>query len=152
MAAILQFRLTTNNLGGAATATQLSATALNNLWDDVTPAEATAGDNEYRAIDVYNAGDATTSAVSLYLSGTPNAATDILAALEASPIGSTTAIADESTAPTVSGSFVAYTSASRLTLPDISAGSYCRVWLKRSVTAGAVNSTNDGTTLTVEYA
>lgn len=152
MAASLQLRLTTNNLGGAATSTQLSATALNNLWDNVTPDEASAGDNEYRAIDIYNAGDAAATSVAFYCNGTPSAGTDILAAIESSPTNSTTAIANESTAPSVSGSFTAYTSASKLTLPGIAAGAYVRLWLKRTVGASTANLSGDGTTLSVEYA
>lgn len=152
MAATLQLRLTTSNLGGAATATQLSATSLNNLWDNVTPDEASAGDNEYRALDVYNAGDASASSVSAYCTATPSAGTDILMALESSPTNSTTSVADESTAPSISGSFTSYTSSSKLTLPDIAAGAYVRLWLKRTVTAGTSNLAGDGTTLSVEYA
>lgn len=152
MAATIQFRLTTNNLGGAATSTQLSSTAMNNLFDNVTPDEATAGDNEYRALDLYNAGDATAAAVTCYCNGTTSAGTDILFAIEASPTSSTTAIATESTAPTISGSFTAYTSASKLTLPDIAAGAYVRLWIKRTVSASTGNLATDTTTLSVEYA
>lgn len=152
MAAAIQYRLTTNNLGGAATSTQLSGTALNNLFDDITPDEAVTGDAEYRAIDLYNAGDATAEAVTAYCDGTTSAGTDILFALEASPLNSTTAIVDESTAPTVSGSFTAYTTGSRLTIPNIAAGAYCRLWLKRTVTAGSGNIANDTSNLVVEYA
>lgn len=152
MAASIQFRLTTNNLGGAATSTQLSGTVMNNLFDNVTPDEASAGDAEYRALDIYNAGDATAEAVAIYCNGTTSAGTDLLFALEASPTGSTTSIADESTAPTISGSFTAYTSASKLTLPNIAASAYVRLWLKRTVTAGTGNLATDTTTLSVEYA
>lgn len=152
MAASIQYRLTTNNLGGAATSTQLSGTAMNNLFDNVTPDEATVGDAEYRAIDLYNAGDAAAVAVACYCNGTTSPGTDLLFAIEASPLASTTAIANESAAPTISGSFTAYTSASKLTLPDIPAGSYCRLWLKRTVAAATGNLATDTTTLSVEYA
>lgn len=152
MAASIQYRLTTNNLGGASTATQLSGTAMNNLFDNVTPDEASAGDSEYRALDLFNAGDATAEAVACYCNGTTSTGTDLLFAIEASPVASTTAIADESTAPTVSGSFTGYTSASKLALPNIPAGSYCRLWLKRTVAASTGNLATDTTTLSVEYA
>jgi len=152
MAATIQYRLTTNNLGGAATTTQISATAMNNLFDNVSPDEATAGDAEYRALDLYNAGDAAATAVTVYCNGTTSTGTDLLFALEASPLASTTAVADESTAPTVSGSFTVYTSASKLSVPDIPAGGYARLWLKRTVTAGTGNLATDTTTLSIEYA
>jgi len=152
MAATLQFRLTTNGLGGAATTNQLSATALNNLFDNVSPDEASAGDAECRALDVFNAGDATAAAVAVYCNGTTSPGTDILFGLEASPLNSTTAIADESTASAIDGSFAAYTSASKLPLPDIPAGSYARLWIKRTVAAGTGNLSLDETTLGIEYA
>lgn len=152
MTATLQFNKTTSDLGGAATATQVSATALNNIFDNVSPDEATAGDVEYRAIDIKNVGDATAAGVQVYCDGTPNTGTDIQFAIEASPLGSTQAIANESAAPTISGSFTAYTTGSRLSLPDIPAGSYVRLWLKRIVNAACPNMANDGTTITVEYA
>lgn len=152
MASTIQYRLTTNDLGGAATSTQLSSTALNNLFDNISPAEALAGDAEYRALDIYNAGDATAAAVAVYCDGTTSSGTDILFALEASPLNSTTAITDESTAPTVSGSFVAYSSGSKLSLPDIPAGEYCRLWIKRTVTAGTGNIALDETNIYCEYA
>jgi hypothetical protein len=152
MASVIQYRKTTNDLGGTATTNQLSTTALNNLFDDVSPAEGVSGDVEYRALDFFNSGDATAVAVSVYCDGTPNANTDILFALEASPLNSTTAISDESTAPTISGSFATYIENSRLTFPDIAAGAYCRLWIKRIVTAGCPNLANDGTNISIQYA
>lgn len=152
MSATLQFRATTSNLGGAATATQISSTPMNNLFDNVSPDEASAGSVEYRAFDVFNAGDATATVTAIYCNGTPSEKSDVLFALEASPLNSTTSIASETTAPSVSGSFTVYTSASKLSIPDISSGSYCRVWVKRVITAGATNTASDGSTLTVEYA
>jgi hypothetical protein len=152
MAASLEFRLTTNGLGGAATSTVLSLTALNNLFDNVSPDEASAGDVEYRALDLYNTGDAAAEAVTVYCTATTSEDTVLRFALEASPVGSTTAIANESTAPTVSGSFADYTSAVPLSLPNIPSGSYARFWLQRSVSTGAGNLALDGTTLSVDYA
>jgi len=152
MAASLEFHLTTNGLGGAATSTVLSATALNNLFDNVSPDEASAGDVEYRALDIYNDGDAVAEAVTVYCPATTSEDTVLRFALEASPIGSTTAIADESTAPSISGSFADYTSAAPLSVPSIPAGSYARCWLQRSVSMGAGNLALDGTTLSVDYA
>lgn len=152
MAGTLQFRLTTNNLGGAATTTQLSDTALNNLYDNVSSDEAASGDTEYRALDIYNSGDATATSVSCFCTGTPSTGTDILFALETSPTNSITSITTESDAPSISGSFTAYTSESKLNLPDIEVDSYIRLWIARTVAASTSNSASDGTTLSVEYA
>jgi len=66
MAAVLELRLTGGadnddpdaSLGGVASSEEVSGTPLNNLFDDITPAEAEAGCTEYRAISIYNSGDA----------------------------------------------------------------------------------------------
>ncbi len=75
MAASLQLFLTggagntdpNGSLGGVKSTTQLSSTPLNNLFDNVSPGEASAGDVEYRAIDIYNAGDAAAQSVAAYI-------------------------------------------------------------------------------------
>lgn len=151
MAASFELRKTTGDLGGAATATQVSATAMNNVFDNVDPAEAAAGDTEYRAVDLYNSGDAAGTLMKVYSSATPNPNTELEIGIEASPIGSTTGIANESTAPT-GVTFAQRTQASPLSLPDIPAGQSCRLWIKRLVTAGAPNLSQDLSTLTWEFA
>lgn len=160
MAATLVWRLTGGasnsnpnaSLGGTRSSNALSGTALNNLFDDVAPAEASAGDTEYRAIDLYNSGDATATSVVFYQSTeTSSAGTTLDNGIEASPINSTLSIADESTAP-AGVSFAHYVTGSRLTIPDIAAGSGCRVWFKRIVSAATGNTSNDAGAFTVEYA
>lgn len=152
MAGSVQFRATTNGLGGAATATIITSNVKNNVFSDTLPADALAGSTRYRAIDIYNNGDATLTGVAVYYGGTPSTGTVVHLALEASPVNSATAIADEKTAPTVNGSFVECLTDSRLNLPDIPAGSYVRVWEKLITNAGTTNLANDGFGLTVEYA
>lgn len=140
------------SLGGASSSVQLSATAMNNLFDDVPPAEAAAGDTEYRAIDLTNAGDALATVVKAFMDpDSTSAATRIDLGVEASPIGSTTSIANESAAP-ADVTFAHYTSASKLTVPDIPAGGYARLWVRRVVDAAAGNINNDTGTFKIEYA
>lgn len=160
MAATLQFNYTGGasnsdgdaSLGGTHSSNELSATALNNLFDDVTPTEATNGDTEYRAVDVTNTGDATATGVVFFMDPESTSAdSQIDAGIESSSIDVTTSIADESTAPT-GVTFVHYNSGSKLSLPDIPSGSYCRLWLRRVISAAAGNTSNDEGTLKVEYA
>lgn len=137
------------SLGGVKSSTQLSATPMNNLFDNVDPAEAVAGDVEYRAIEIQNNGDAVAQAVKAYLSSdTASAYTEIDLGLESG----TQTIPNESTAP--SGvSFAHYTPGSKLAISDIAAsGGTQRLWLRRTVTAGAPNLNNDICTLKIEYA
>ncbi len=167
MPAILQLRLTGGaansdpaaSLGGVMSANQVSATAMNNLFDNVDPDEASAGDTEYRAIDVYNAGDAAATSVSVHMS-TETSSTDTALDLghdatnnphTAAWAGET--IADEDTAPAAPViTFGHHVAANKLSLPDIPAGEACRVWLRRVVSAAAGNTSNDQGTFRAEYA
>jgi len=160
MAATLAFQLSGGasnsdpnaSLGGTHSSVALSGTAMNNLFDDVSPAEATAGDTEYRAIDVTNTGDATAVVTKIFMDpDTSSTSTQLDMGIEASPLGSTLSIADETTAP-AGVTFANHTSASKLTLPDIDAAAYCRVWVRRVVSAAAPNTASDSGTINVEYA
>ena len=160
MAATLVWRLTGGasnsdpdaSLGGVSSSNALSGTALNNLFDDVSPAESAAGDTEYRALDLYNSGDATAGGVVVFMSTeTTSSGTQLDFGLEASPINSSLSVANESTAP-AGVSFAHYTSGSKLSLPDIAASSRCRVWFRRGVGAATPNLNPDQGTFTVEYA
>lgn len=156
MAASLQIRLTGGagnsnpnlSLGGVMSSTQLSATPMNNLFDNVDPTEAENGDVEYRALDIYNAGDALATSISLYLSSeTTSVSTELDFGLDFT----TQSVGAEGTAPS-DVSFAHYTSASKLTISDIAAGSAQRIWVRRTVSAGAANLNNDTCTLKIEYA
>lgn len=160
MAAILKMHLTggASNanpalaLGGTSSSVELSATALNNLFDNVSADEASAGDTEYRAIDVKNSGDASAVGVQIYMNPeTTSASTQLDMGIEASPLGSVLSIANESTAP-AGVTFAHYTTGARLSLPDIAAAAYCRVWIKRIVAASAPNLASDSGTINVDYA
>lgn len=156
MAATLQLFLTGGSgntdpnasLGGVKSSTQVSGTPLNNLFDDVQPSEAVAGDIEYRAVDIYNAGDASAVVVKIYIDpDTPSPKTELDLGLDST----TQTVANEGTAPN-GVSFAHYTPSSKLSVSDIAAGGTQRVWLRRTVTAGAANMANDGTTIKIEYA
>lgn len=142
------------SLGGVSSSNEVSATPLNNVFDNVSPSEASGGAVEYRALDIFNSGDAAATSVSVFMSTeTPNANTSLDIGIVTSPINDTESVANELAAPVGAGiAFAHYNSASKLSLPDIPAGSYCRVWLKRTVTAGAINASSDLGTLTWEFA
>ena len=164
MAAILEFRLTGGgsnsdpdaSLGGAMSSNQLSATAMNNLFDNVTPTEASDGDVEYRAIDIYNSGDEAAISGEIYMDTETSSADSQLdfyndgTTHDGSDQGDT--IADESTEPD-GASWSHYTSASKLALPtSIAASEATRLWIRRTISAAATNTANDQCTIAVEYA
>jgi hypothetical protein len=156
MSAVLELRLTGGasnsdpnaSLGGVASSNQLSGTAMNNLFDNVSPTEAVNGDVEYRAVSIYNSGDAAATGVEAYMSTeTPSPKTQLDFGIEAG----TQTIADESTAP--SGvTFAHYATGSRLSIADIPAGSAVRLWIRRTVTAGCVNLSSDFCEISIDYA
>jgi|OM-RGC.v1.023313865 hypothetical protein len=159
MAASLEIRLTGGaansdpdaSLGGTMSSETISATALNNLFDNVSAAEASSGDTEYRAIDVYNAGDATAKSVQAWISTeSPSDDSEIEFGKDDT---ATQELSDESTAPdSPAVNFSHHTSASKCDIDDIAAGSAQRLFLKRTISASAGNYADDGITLCVQYA
>ena len=163
MAATLELRLTGGasnsdpdlSLGGVQSSAVVSSTAMNNLFDNVSPDEASAGDTEYRAVAVRNTGDAAATLVEIYMSTeTSSPSSQIDLGSEGVDPGSPISLADESDSTNqLSGiTFTHNTSASKLSLSDIPAGSECRIWLERTISASAGNTSNDEGTITVDYA
>jgi hypothetical protein len=153
----IQYRLS----GGAANAVPLasiggimsSVSAASTVFDDVTSAEATAGDTEYRLVYIQNNHgtlDYITAKIWIQ-ANTPSVSTDVSIGLAAAGLnGTETAVANENTAPagiTFSNTAVDYTTG--LSLGTIPAGQHFGVWIKRVVTAGAA-SVADSFTLRVQ--
>ncbi len=152
MAATLILRETTAGLGGAPTSTEVSNTPMNNIWDDISPDQATAGLTEYRAVDIYNSGDAIAGSATVYISSqTSSTDTAVHIGIEGADINSTTSIAAESIAP-VGVSFTEHLVGSQLSISNIPAGSYSRIWLKRISDAGATNTLEDIGTIAFIFA
>jgi len=124
------------SLGGTTSNTQVS-TALHQLFDVVTPEEATAGDVEYRAIDVVNTNPTDTlESAFLYISSeTTSTGSTIAIGYDAT---GTQSIADESTAPVAITFSTPTSKATGVALGNIAAnGGKKRIWIRRTITAGA---------------
>lgn len=167
MAATLVFRLTGGSsnsdinasLGGVMSSTSVSSTALNNIFDDVSPDEAISGDTEYRFIDVYNSGDDDATSVQIYISSnTTSTDTELQIGQDATnnphlAATSLETLSDESTAPADPVvSFGTHDSENKLSLSDIPAGYAARICLERVVSSSAGNTSSDSATLAVIYA
>lgn len=167
MAATLQFNLTggssntdpDSSLGGVMSTTQVSSTALNNIFDNVDPTEASTGDTEYRFIDVYNSGDATATSVQIYISSnTTSTDTEIQIGQDATnnphlSSANLETLSNESTAPASPVIiFGTHASGDELDLTDIPSGSAARICIKRVVSAAAGNTSADTATISVIYA
>lgn len=134
-------------LGGAKSSTDVVDNVDNNLFDDVSGAEHTAGRVEYRCIYVHNA-HATltlTSALVWIQSDTSGADSDLSIAVGSAAVnGTEQTIANETTAPTgVTWSDAAVSRATGLALGDLPAGQHKAVWLRRTISAGSTPQAAD---------
>ena len=141
----------TNGLGGAITATEIVDNTLNNLLDNVTGAEAAAGDTEYRAFYVKNTHlTLTWQSVLIWIGSNTTSAYDTLnIGLDAAGViatGSGSSIVDESTAPLPAVTF-SDTATVGLSIGNIPPGSYILIWVKRIVNAGAAAITPNAATI-----
>jgi hypothetical protein len=152
MASVITYHLTGGasnsdpdlSLGGVGSSVVLSATALNNLFDNIDPDEIVSGDRvEYRAIDIKNDGDALAKHVQFYLTDTTNS--ESILAVWYDSVG-TQSIANELTEP-IGASWSLPLVGSKLSLADLAAGATHRIWIRRTVDQGATNINEDTATL-----
>lgn len=128
----------------------------NDLWDDVSSAEASAGDTEYRGFYIKNEhGTLTYSDARIYISSNTSSPDDTVAlgiAVEAVSVTMAT-IANESTAPTSVTFTTPIDYAGGLALNSttgLAAAAFRGVWVRRTVTAAAAAYTNDTHTLATQ--
>ena len=118
----------------------ITTDTLNNVWDDVSGAESSSGDTEYRAIFIKNThGTITYTGAKVWISSNTTSTDDTIEiALAGEGINNTIeTVGNESTAP-AGESFSAPTSfATGLSLGNLAAGQAHGVWIKRIVTAAA---------------
>jgi hypothetical protein len=137
------------SLGGVKSNTTDAAST---IFDDVSSAEASAGDVEYRCIYVHNNhGSLTLQGPKIWIqTQTPSATTDVAIGLGTSAVnGTEQTVANENTAP----SGVSFTSpadfAGGLALTDLAAGAHKAVWVRRTINAGTAAAA-DSFTLRVQ--
>ena len=136
------------SLGGDISSTEITSGTLHNLFDQVSGAESSAGDTEYRCFYIKNTNATLTwQNVKIWVeTETANPDTDELIGLGSSAVGgSEPSVADESTAPSGITFSQANLEANALTIGDIPAGSWKAVWVRRDVTAGASASSDSMT-------
>lgn len=141
------------SLGDQISTTDITDATLNNLFDDVSGAEAAAGMIDYRCIFILNnhatltlQGATITILSQTALGGLIDIALDNIA-VSAKGSGSAQAavIGAETTTPSGVGSF----GAGPLSIGDMAPGQVKGVWLRRTVTAGAAGLNPDGVILRV---
>lgn len=131
---------TGTSLAGAINVTSITDNVANNLWDDVTGAEAAAGTTEYRGFYVKNNHATLTWQSPFYWIDSQVSPTGSVFAigLAAAAVNATeTATANETTAPASVTFSTPVTKATGLAIPNIPATQYKGLWVRRVVTAGA---------------
>ena len=141
------------SLGGVISTTQLTDNVLNNLWDDVSGAESSPGDTEYRCIYVVNShGSLTLQGAVIWIStNTSDPASAISIALAGEGRDATAeTIADESTAPS-GETFTQPTSfGAGLSLGELAFGERYAIWIRRVIPSSQSAQSNVTYTLSVQ--
>jgi hypothetical protein len=138
------------SLGGVISTTEITDNTLNNLFDDITGDEHTAGDTEYRAFFFKNNSAETAYSVKIWISSNTAATDDTINIGIESALGSPIqTIADEATAPTGISFSTADSQSNSLYIGDMTTGTVCGVWVKRIVTAGSTPQASDAATFRV---
>ena len=122
------------------------------IFDDVSSADAVAGNTAYRLVYVQNAHSSLDyqSAAVWVQTQTPSADTDVAIGLAVAGLnGTEAAVANKNTAPPGVSFSAPSTFASGLSLGTIPAGQHYGVWIRRTVTAGAALA-SDNFTLRVQ--
>lgn len=125
---------------------------LNSLFDDISGAEAAAGDVEYRCLYIHNehATLTWTGAKVWITTNTASAKSNIKIGLDlAGKDGTADTIATESAAPSPAVTFTdeAISYATGLDLGDMAAGEGYAIWFERTITAGMTATDLDKVTL-----
>jgi len=133
------------SLGGTGSSERLDTTALNNLFDNVTPDEVSIEFKEYRAIDLYNEGDSVAETIDFYFTDTPSAQSTLAVWLD---VTGTQTIPSSITEPVgASGNWTTPLVNTKLGLDNLAAAGNHRLWIKRTVAQGADNIIEDTGTL-----
>jgi len=130
------------SLGGDISNTAFTDNTLQNLFANVTPAEALAGSVKYRALSFKNLAAETAYAVVIYISQeTTSADTTVAIAFDAT---GTQSVVDEDTAPVGLSFSTPLSLAAGIALGDVAASGVARVWFRRTTSAGAAQASDTG--------
>jgi hypothetical protein len=142
------------SLGGAISTTEVG-TGLNNLFDDVTGDEASAGDTEFRCIYFKNTDADADGLISakLWIDTQTSGGDSIEIGLDlAGKNGTADTVADENTAPDPAVTFGAHaTKVTGLSLATpLVQNDYQALWIKRIVPSSCASTASDTSSITVE--
>jgi len=130
------------SLGGVISSVQLTDATLENLFDNVSPAQALAGCTHYRALSFKNASALTAYGAVVFISQeTTSADTTIEIAYDST---GTQSIVNETTAPTGLSFSTPLSLGAGIALGDVAASGVRRIWFKRIVAPAAAQASDSG--------
>lgn len=136
------------SLGGARSNTEITSAQLENLFDNVSSADAAAGETNYRCLYVKNTHSTDTLSVAKAFFSAVPAVTGIAMGLDpAGKNGTATIIGDEDSAPAGVSFTTPQDYASGLDLTDLAASDEYAIWIRRIVAPGAASNPLDTTTV-----
>lgn len=131
----------------------ITTDTLNNVWDNVSGAESSSGDTEYRCIYIKNNhGSLTLTGAKIWISSqTPSSDTSIEIALGGEGLnGTAETVANENTAPAGESFSSPSSFGAGLSLGNMASGNTYPVWIKRIVGSSAAAANADAYTLSVQ--
>lgn len=139
------------SIGGGKSNTTITDGTLNNLWDDVSAAEASTGDVEYRGIFLMNTNTTLTlSNARVWISATTSAAgdewaicTDTSGTNTSNTMSSCT---NESTSPAGTGTWTTY--GTTLSIGAVGPTKSFGLWIRRTVDASAASYASNSASIT----
>ena len=140
------------SLGGAISTTEITDAALHNLFDQVSGAESTDGDTEYRCFYVKNThGTITYENAKVFIqTNTPASGSTIAIALAGEGLNVTAeVVANESTAPVGEVFTAPATEGAGLVLGNMAPGQVFAIWVRRVISAAAAAYNSDSVILRV---
>jgi len=145
------------SLGGVRSTTEVVDNTVENLFDNITGSESSAGDVEYRCYYFKNAhGTITWEDVVAWLESQISGGASVQIGLDPAGVGNgtstgvATTIANESTAPTGVTFSTPTDKPSGLSVGDVGPGEMFAIWVKRTVAASTPGQASDGYDLRVE--
>lgn len=139
------------SLGGAKSSVEITDATLQNLFDNVSSAEAAAGNTNYRCLYVQNTNGVDTLTAALTFFAAIPAVTGIAMGLDPAGInGTATTIATEDDAPAGVSFTTPQDAGSALPIGNLTAGDFQAIWLRRIVAPGASSNPLDSTQVRVQ--
>lgn len=141
----LKYYRSTNDLGGAITATEIPDAVFNALFDDVPSAKALSGEEYYAFFFIKNTSAYKATACKVFvLADTPSPTTHVELAVGTAGVNTAEqSISDQFTAPTGLTFSTALGEANALSLPDLNANDYVGVCVKYVVDPATTDSPLD---------